>query len=201
VSRPSGVAARHLRRNAVAYLALAAALGSGTALAASRLAPGSVGTAQLRRNAVVSSKVKDGSLRARDFAPGVLAGTPGSRGEAGPAGPAGPQGEAGPPGEVRAYAYVHGGESPGLDPQRSHGFASVAHAGTGTYCLTPAAGIDPSTATLIVSPVFNNGVLEPEFAEPSPNFACPSTALEVVTYLPGAPIAMTDNLDFTVALP
>jgi MoxR-like ATPase len=55
-----------------AALLLAAA---GTGYAATALPAGSVGTAQLRAGAVVSSKVKDGSLLARDLAPGVLGGT------------------------------------------------------------------------------------------------------------------------------
>jgi hypothetical protein len=50
----------------------------------------SVGTAQLRTNAVVSSKVRNGSLLAADFRRGQL-----PRGPAGPQGPVGPQGQAG----------------------------------------------------------------------------------------------------------
>jgi hypothetical protein len=56
---------------AVACIALAVAL-SGTGYAVTQLPRGSVGTAQLRNNAVISSKVKDRSLRARDFALGQL---------------------------------------------------------------------------------------------------------------------------------
>jgi hypothetical protein len=53
----------------------------------------SVGTAQLRANAVVSSKVRNGSLLAVDFRRGQL-----PAGPAGPQGPVGPAGQAGPPG-------------------------------------------------------------------------------------------------------
>src|SRR5262249_17465620 len=68
----------------VACLALAISL-SGAAYAVSTALPrNSVGTVQLKNNAVNSAKVKNASLRAADFAPGQI--------------PAGPQGPAGPPG-------------------------------------------------------------------------------------------------------
>jgi hypothetical protein len=62
----------------------------------------SVGTAQLKPNAVTGAKVKDGSLTAADFGagqlPGGQPGPQGPRGETGPAGPRGPAGPAGPRG-------------------------------------------------------------------------------------------------------
>jgi len=67
----------------VACLALFISLtGAGVAVV-SALPRNSVGTAQLKANAVNSSKVKDGSLGAVDFASGQL-----------PAGPTGPKGDA-----------------------------------------------------------------------------------------------------------
>jgi len=70
----------------VASLALFVAL-SGTGYAVSQLPAKSVGAQQLKNDAVTSAKVKDGSLRARDFRPGQL--PAGSQGPMGPAGPAG----------------------------------------------------------------------------------------------------------------
>jgi hypothetical protein len=62
-----------------------------------QLAPrNSVGTAQLRTNAVVSSKVRNRSLLAVDFRLGQL--PRGPVGPPGPQGPVGPQGAAGAPG-------------------------------------------------------------------------------------------------------
>jgi hypothetical protein len=73
---------RHLRTNAVGYLALAVALGTGTAYAADQIANGSVTTKKLandavtapkiKKNAVRSSHVKDRSLLAKDLAAGVV---------------------------------------------------------------------------------------------------------------------------------
>jgi hypothetical protein len=79
----------------LACIGLSVAL-SGTGYAVTALPRNSVGTAQLKANAVNSVKVKDRSLKAGDFAVGQLpAGAPGP---VGPQGPAGPQGSAGPPG-------------------------------------------------------------------------------------------------------
>ena len=77
--------ASYVRRHHLAFLALFIAL-SGTAYAAT-LPRNSVGTAQLKNNAVTAKKVKDRSLLATDFKSGQL-----------PAGPRGPQGAQGIPG-------------------------------------------------------------------------------------------------------
>lgn len=92
----------------VALLALAMAT-AGVSYAAVSLPKNSVGAKHLKKNAVTSVKVKDGSLTARDFEAGQLptgiqgpAGPPGAAGPAGPAGPGGPQGptgQQGPPGQ------------------------------------------------------------------------------------------------------
>ena len=65
----------HLRSHAVGYLALLVALG-GTSYAAATLPRNSVGSSQIRTNAVSSPEVRNGSLRAVDFAAGQLPGRP-----------------------------------------------------------------------------------------------------------------------------
>ena len=75
----------------VACISLTIAL-SGASYAAVTLPRNSVGTAQLKRNAVVSAKVKDGSLKRADFGAGEV-----PAGPQGPQGPAGQQGPEGPP--------------------------------------------------------------------------------------------------------
>jgi hypothetical protein len=85
----------HLRSNLVAYLAIFVAL-CGTSYAAVRIAKNSVGTKQLKANAVNSSKVKNGSLQVIDFAGGKApAGPKGAKGDSGDPGPLGSPGENG----------------------------------------------------------------------------------------------------------
>lgn len=89
----------------ISALALAASVG-GPAVAAG--VKHLIGAGEIKRNAVRSKHVKDGSLEARDFKPGVLLagsrgpqGPTGSGGSAGPTGPAGPRGEW--PGEATPF--------------------------------------------------------------------------------------------------
>jgi len=79
-----GISARLSYANVIATLALFVALGGG-AYAALKLPSNSVGTKQLKQNAVVSTKVKDASLLAGDFKPGEL--PQGKVGDQGPPGP------------------------------------------------------------------------------------------------------------------
>lgn len=65
----------------------------GVAVAAGELGRNTVGTPQLKRDAVTSAKVKDGSLQPQDLAKSFRPATP--PGPAGPAGPTGPQGPEG----------------------------------------------------------------------------------------------------------
>src|SRR3954470_19298351 len=84
----------YVRRHHVGLLALFLAL-SGTAYAAT-LPRNSVGTAQLKQNAVTSAKVKNGSLLRGDFKANQL--PVGAQGAQGPAGGQGTQGPQGPRG-------------------------------------------------------------------------------------------------------
>ena len=86
----------------VSIVALSVALG-GTSYAAVVLPANSVGTKQLKRDAVTAAKVKDGSLLRADFGAGQLpAGASGATGATGPAGTAGPKGETGAAGATGA---------------------------------------------------------------------------------------------------
>jgi hypothetical protein len=63
---------QHLRTNAVAYLALAVALSTGTAYAADQVADGSVTTKKLAKNAVTSAKIRKSAVKASDLKPGSV---------------------------------------------------------------------------------------------------------------------------------
>ena len=92
-SRLLGWVRRHLTySNVIASLALFIALG-GVSYAAIKIPANSVGTKQLKKGAVTGTKVKKGSLLARNFKSGQL-----------PRGPRGERGPAGPPGEGSLFA-------------------------------------------------------------------------------------------------
>jgi hypothetical protein len=114
----------------VALVALMVAMG-GTGYAAVRLPKNSVGSKQIKKNAVTSAKVKNASLQASDLAAGQL--------------PAGAQGDPGPPGPTSTPAYARvladGSLQPNVAgfPPQNQGTILVskgeAGAATGTYCF------------------------------------------------------------------
>jgi len=120
----------------IASLALLVALG-GTGVAAVSVAfpRNSVGNAQLKKDAVTSIKVKNGSLLKADFKAGQLpAGAPGPAGPAGPpgaAGAAGPSGPSGPAGPGARWALV---KSDGTILAQSGGISITSHT-PGLYIL------------------------------------------------------------------
>jgi len=93
---------RHLTyANVMSSLAVFLLLGGGMAVAAGGLGKNTVGTKQLKKNAVTAEKVKDGSLLGADFAAGQLpAGPAGPAGAKGATGATGPAGATGPSGSV-----------------------------------------------------------------------------------------------------
>lgn len=86
---------RHMRANVVAYLALFVALG-GTSYAAVKLPKNSVGGPQIKKNAVTSTKVKNGSLVAADLTAAARKSLKGQKGDAGAPGAQGEKGDTGP---------------------------------------------------------------------------------------------------------
>jgi hypothetical protein len=103
--------------NVTATIALIFALG-GTSYAAITLPAKSVGTKQLKKNAVTSAKIGDGALLSKDFKAGQL-----------PAGPQGPQGPAGDP-ATRLWAVVN---TAGAIVRRSNTSITSADTGASRY--------------------------------------------------------------------
>jgi hypothetical protein len=81
--------ARLTYANVTATLALIAAMGTGSAYAATQLANNSVGSKQIRTGAVRSPEVKNRSLQVRDLSRKARKSLRGNTGPQGPAGPAG----------------------------------------------------------------------------------------------------------------
>jgi hypothetical protein len=104
--------------------ALFVALGGTSIAAVTALPRNSVGTAQLKRNAVTSAKVKNGSLLRVDFAKDQI--------PAGPAGPTGPAGPPGPAGPGAKWALV---SANGSIVVQSGGITAAAKPGPGQYIL------------------------------------------------------------------
>lgn len=192
----------HARHNVIAYLALFVALG-GTSYAAIKLPANSVGTTQIKKGAVTSAKIKAGSITAAALAAGTLkaggvgpAGPAGPKGDTGTAGAKGETGSAGAPGTARAYAVVKTDVT--FDAARTKNFTAVSRPFTGGYCLTPAAGIDPSTLSAVVSPEWGDSIGADLQAYVYADAADCAGKFEVITANNGA---VSNNTAFNIIVP
>jgi hypothetical protein len=164
-----------------------------------------VGTLQLRANAVVSSKVKNGSLLVADFRPGQIpAGPPGAAGPAGAAGPQGPTGPAGPAGPAGAagapatklFALVN----PDSTARAASGLVAIARPSTGRYDVLFNQSVAGCAALVSID---GNGTIVRGFA--SANHAAapvplPDRTISVATYDAGTTPPALANLGFAVAV-
>jgi hypothetical protein len=103
---------------------------TGAGYAAGMLGPNTVGTRHLKKNAVISSKVKNGSLLRADFKAGQVPAGP--QGPQGPQGPAGAPGQQGPAGPGAQWATVSGAGT----IIRQSGGITAAKVQTGGYRVT-----------------------------------------------------------------
>ena len=196
----------------VALLALFVAMG-GTGYAALNLPKNSVGAKQLKKNAVRSSKVKDRSLRARDFARGQLPkgkqGVPGPPGDRGATGRRGAPGVPGEPGSARAYATIEDSVDADMSVPpalaKNMSAANVEHVEeSGLYCITPPPGIDAAEVTPVAS-IRLGGDVTGQFVQtigvsPGRFTSCGSDRWRVETYFydDGGPISGTDDGDVVI---
>ena len=128
---------------AVTALVVAALAAAPLGQAAGRVVLGkhSVGTAQLKKSAVTSAKVKDGSLRAADFGAGQLPAGP--QGPKGDIGPRGPQGDSGP---SNGYIHAYSAAPVMIDSAQGAVVASI-DLPAGKYLVFAKTGVASSTAT------------------------------------------------------
>lgn len=185
---------RHLTPSLVlSVVAIFIALG-GTGYALSQLPKNSVGTKQLKKNAVNSAKVKDRSLLARDFKKGQLpkgtAGATGAAGQTGATGPAGGTGPTGAAGSALAFAYVQdiGDPAQFIPPTRAKNMESsmVTKASTGIYCFDLASIGPVSNVAATAESNFGNAAESDKFASAQVlensdfGLGCPDTSDMVV---------------------
>jgi trimeric autotransporter adhesin len=103
---------------------------------AGQIRAGAVTTPKLHQHAVTAAKLAKGAVTARAIANGVITAQKLAPAAASRVG----------------YADVIPGASPSFAPGTTSRFVSVSHAATGTYCLTPAAGIPAASGVIVASP-------------------------------------------------
>lgn len=168
--------------NVISTLCLFIVLGGG-AYAAKQAAPAknSVGTKQLKKNAVTGKKIKAGTIDTSKLTPSAVATLKGG------AGPAGPQGIQGPQGLTNggAYATVGQNEAEEIVFFGDHpGFAAVERVNEGVYCLTPTTGTNTDHPLASIDWAGSGGA-RGRFVEPLADgvvFACDEGKLEVRTF-------------------
>jgi hypothetical protein len=213
MNNSSSISPRRRRPSAaliVSIVALVVALG-GTSYAALALPKNSVGSTQIRSNAVSSPKVKDGSLLAKDFKKGEL-----PQGKQGVQGTQGKQGIQGVAGTARAHATVQANGLVTPEFLGSHpGFTKVERSPAnfpGIYCLTPAAGIPSVNSDAVVSADGRGSETMGTFVAAFRSIgtvgndpACPTGTIEVETdrLLAGDANALANSnaIDFSIIVP
>ncbi len=160
----------------VATLALVLSLG-GVSYAAAK-----IGTRDIANDAIISVKVKDGSIQPADLGPAVARAM-----------------------QVRAYTSVVISPTMAIDTTRSKGFATVTRPSTGIYCLTLDDSIDASSTAPVVTVDWDNssGNNLSAFVSKSAHDCPAGTDLGVRTYAfkAGTANALTNIVAFTVVVP
>jgi hypothetical protein len=132
--------------NVMSSIAVFLVLG-GAAVAATQLPKNSVGTKQLKKEAVSLAKIKKGAKNALQ----------GAAGPAGPAGPQGPKGDTGAAGTALGFARVESNGVVDASKSKNVTSANVTHPETGAYCFS-GLGFTPL-----------NAVATPQFFNPQPS--------------------------------
>jgi hypothetical protein len=147
--------------NVMATIAVFLVLAGGTAFAATQLGKESVGTNQLKKEAVTPAKLSKASKAA-------LTGPQGKTGTTGATGPQGPKGGTGPMGEPGVQGKPGEEGKPGLDgkPGSARAWATISEAGTvvrgagvahaqrfvtGLYCVFLSPDLEPFAVAALVT--------------------------------------------------
>jgi hypothetical protein len=133
-------------------------------------------------------------------------GTNGKNGAIGKTGPAGKNGtngtngSNGAPGTARAYAVIT--PSGTTVPAQSSNITSVTSPTAGVYCITPAAPINPSADSAVVSPEISYSTPEAPglIAVNAQRKNCTSSTFEVDTYAPNT-LTLAGGYAFTIVVP
>jgi hypothetical protein len=183
--------ARLTYANVISTVALFVALG-GASYAAIKLPANSVGTKQLRRSAVTSTKVKDRSLLRRDFKAGQLpAGARGPAGATGPSGAAGSPGAAGPVGPSNAYASVRNSGPTGVGTSDTP-VATLANLPAGSYTVIAKTELHSDSNTDVLCTLSAGG--ETDTAE---SFVGDGAGNAGAVFVDVLPLALTHTFDTT----
>jgi hypothetical protein len=130
-------------------------------------------------------------------------GKTGATGKTGPQGAPGTPGAPGAPGTARAYAVVDPASlgKPTLVAAQSKNVTSVSEPSPGVYCLSAAAGIDPTADAAVASPEssYSEGGRVGTIAVNAQSSNCHGP-FEVDTYAPGA-TTPSSGFAFTIAIP
>jgi len=165
--------------NVISTFCLFMLLGGGAYAAKNGLAPNSVGTKQIKNNAITGKKIKKGTIDAGKLTAGAVSTLKGAKGDTGPIGPQGPQGTT----NSGSYATVESGSNPDFVGDHS-GFAAVEKVKDGIACLTPSPGTNVQHPLASVD-FGGSGGGKAKFVEPLADgfvLECAAGELEVRTF-------------------
>lgn len=126
-------------------------------------------------------------------------GSTGAKGATGLTGPQGPAGTPGRDGAAHAYAVVKTQPTLEVISAQSFNITHISSPAGGVYCLTPAAPINPSADTAVVSPEVSYSTPEAPglVALDAQHKNCAAGTFEVDTYAP-ATSTLSNNYAFTI---
>jgi hypothetical protein len=182
-SRPGPAYSARMRRLIPSPAMLVACLALVLSLGGVGYAAATIGTKDIRNDAITSAKIKDGAVRPADLRASSVESM-----------------------KVRAWADVLVSPELALDPARTRGIETVTRPKTGVYCLTfTDSGFDPGTVAPVVGIDWDNssGANLAAYVSKSAHGCPEGTDLGVRTFsfTAGNPYRPADTVAFTVVVP